>query len=165
MAPWYAAATYYPNRCNSQQHHPQNVELLSDTAAPRHDYDSDEEDQLNPLSNRSIQRPTCVSIQGYPSAGHLPEVVIIASGEAGKAWARGAQLGEQRAVVIVDELAVTLILLMTTSHIDILYKVGCIFLPFWSDAAIIVSETSASLSTWKMHAYAEGIINFFTPKW
>jgi hypothetical protein len=120
LAPWYA--TYYPNRCNSQQHHLQNVELLSDTAAPRHGYDSDEEDQLNPLFNRPIQRPTCVFIQGYPSVDHLPEVVIIASGEAGKAWARGAQLGEQRAVVIVDELAVTRILLMTTSHIDILYK-------------------------------------------
>ncbi|KAF8273383.1 hypothetical protein EI94DRAFT_1795151 [Lactarius quietus] len=44
-------------------------------------------------------------------------------------------------------------------------KVGCMFLPSWSDAAIIVSETSASLSTWEMHAYAEGIIGFFNPKW
>lgn len=50
-------------------------------------------------------------------------------------------------MAIVDELAV-----------------GCIFLPSWSDAAIIVSETSASLSAWEMHAYAEGIINFFKPK-
>jgi hypothetical protein len=87
---------------------------LSDTAAPRYGYESDEEDQLNPLFNRPIQRPTRVSIQGYPSSDHPPEVVIIASGEAGKAWAQGAQLGEQRAVVIVDELAVTRVLLMTT---------------------------------------------------
>ncbi|KAH9048050.1 hypothetical protein EDB84DRAFT_1459094 [Lactarius hengduanensis] len=124
-----------------------NVELLSDTAAPRYGYESDEEDQLNPLLNRPIQRPTHVSIQGYPSSDQPPEVIIIASGEAGKAWAQGAHLGEQRATVIVDELAV-----------------GCIFLPSWSDAAVIVSETSASLSTWEMHTYAEGIIGFFNPK-
>ncbi|KAH9060512.1 hypothetical protein EDB87DRAFT_1561941, partial [Lactarius vividus] len=124
-----------------------NVELLSDTTAPRYGYESDEEDQLNPLLNRPIQRPTRVFIQGYPSSHQPPEVVIIASGEAGKAWAQGAQLGEQRATVIVDELAV-----------------GCIFLPSWSDAAVIVSETSTSLSTWEMHTYAEGIIGFFNPK-
>ncbi|KAI9465652.1 hypothetical protein BJY52DRAFT_1241706 [Lactarius psammicola] len=125
-----------------------NVELLSDTAAPRYGYESDEEDQLNPLLNRPIQRPTRVSIQGYPTSDHPPEVVIIASGEAGKSWAQGAQLGEERAVINVDGLAV-----------------GYIFLPSWSDAAVIVSETSASLSTWEMHTYAEGIISFFNPKW
>ncbi len=106
--------TYFSCHCDSQQHHPQNVELLSDTAAPRYGYESDEEDQLNPLLNRPLQKPTRVSIQGYPFFDHPSEVVIIASGEAGKAWAQGAQLGEQRAAVIVDELAVTRVLLMTT---------------------------------------------------
>ena len=88
---------------------------MSDTPAPRYSYESDEEDQLNPLFNRSMQRPTRVSIQGCSSSDRPPGVVIIASGEAGKAWAQGAQLGEQRAVVIVDDLAVTRVLLMTTN--------------------------------------------------
>lgn len=106
--------TYFSYHCKFQQHYPQNVELLSDTAAPRYGYESDDEDQLNPLFNRPIQKPTSVSIQGYPSSDHPPEVVIIASGEAGKAWAQGAQLGKQQAAVVVDGLTVTRVLPMTT---------------------------------------------------
>ncbi len=85
---------------------------MSDTAAPRYGYESDEEDQLNPLVGGPIQGPIRVSIQGFPSSEHHFDVVIIASGEAGKSWAQGAQLGEQRAVILVDELTVNL--LMTT---------------------------------------------------
>lgn len=35
------------------------------------------------------------------------ETIIVASGKAGKVWAQGAQLGEQRAAVVADDLAVT----------------------------------------------------------
>ena len=109
--------TYFACRCKSQQrHHHQNVELLSDSAAPRYGYESDEEDQLNPLFTRPLQRPTRVSIQGYPSSDHSLKNVIIASGDVGKAWAQGAQLGERRVEIIVDELAVPRLLLMTTYH-------------------------------------------------
>jgi len=34
--------------------------------------------------------------------------VIVASGEAGKSWAQGTQLGEQFATVVVDDVTVTL---------------------------------------------------------
>ena len=33
--------------------------------------------------------------------------MIVASGEAGNVWAQGAQLGEQYATVVVDDVTVT----------------------------------------------------------
>ncbi|KAH9979788.1 hypothetical protein BJV74DRAFT_857483 [Russula compacta] len=65
---------------------------------------------------------------------------------AGKVWAQGAQLGEQRAAVVVDDLAV-----------------GLIFLPSWSDALVMVSEAFEILPTREMRPYAEAIINFYNP--
>jgi len=123
-----------------------NVDFLGDTSAHRYAYESDDEDQLNPLSKRPVQRIARVSIQGDHHPGDCREVVIVASGEAGKVWAQGAQLGEQRAAIVVDDLTV-----------------GFIFLPSWSDAVVIVSETSETLPTWAMRPYAEAIITFYEP--
>jgi len=123
-----------------------NVDILGDTSAYRYAYESDDEDQLNPLSSRPVQRKARVSIQGDSRPGERRETVIVASGKAGNVWAQGAQLGEQYATVVVDDITV-----------------GVIFLPSWTDAVIIVSETSETLPTWTMRPYAEAIISFYNP--
>lgn len=83
------------------------MDFLGDTSAHRYAYESDDEDQLNPLSKRPVQRIARVSIQGDHHPRNRRETVIVASGEAGKVWAQGAQLGEQRAAIVVDDLTVT----------------------------------------------------------
>jgi len=123
-----------------------NVDILGDTSAYRYAYESDDEDQLNPLSRRPVQRVARVSIQGDPHPEERRKTVIVASGEAGKVWAQGAQLGEQFATVVVDDVTV-----------------GFVFLPPWTDAVVIVSETSETLPTWTMRPYAEAIVRFYNP--
>ncbi|KAI0290932.1 hypothetical protein B0F90DRAFT_464266 [Multifurca ochricompacta] len=126
----------------------QDVEFLHDTSAPRYAYESDEEDQLNPLSSGCEQKTArvSISIKGLAHSQGTAKAVVIASGQAGNAWARGAQLGEQRAAVLVDNIIVALI-----------------FLPSWSDAVVIISETSATLPAWVMRPYAEAIVHFYKP--
>lgn len=84
------------------------MDFLGDTSAYRYAYESDDEDQLNPLSRRPVQRIARVSIQGDSRPEKRRKTVIVASGEAGKSWAQGAQLGEQFATVVVDDVTVTL---------------------------------------------------------
>jgi hypothetical protein len=93
---------------------PQNVDFLSDTSANRYAYESDDEDQSNPLTHHAVQRIAHITIQGDPYPGKSAETIIVASGEAGKAWAQGAQLGEQRAVILVDDSTVTCLYLVTS---------------------------------------------------
>jgi len=88
-----------------------------------------------------------ISIQGGSYPGKSVETVIVASGEAGNAWAQGAQLGEQHAAVVADDITV-----------------GFVFFPPWSNAPIIVSEVSETLPTWAMRPYAEAIVGFYKPK-
>jgi len=126
---------------------PQSVDFLNDTSANRYAYESDDEDQLNPLTRHLVQRTARITIQGDAHPGISVETIIVASGEAGKAWYQGAQLGEQRAAVMVDDSTV-----------------GFIFLPFWSDVAVIVSEVSKTLPTWAMRPYAEAIVGTYNPK-
>jgi hypothetical protein len=90
------------------------VDFLSDTSANRYAYESDDEDQSNPLTHHAVQRIARITIQGDAHPGKSVETVIVASGEAGKAWAQGAQLGEQRAVVSVDDSTVACLHLATS---------------------------------------------------
>lgn len=92
----------------------QNVDFLGDTSANRYAYESDDEDQLNPLTDHSVHRTARVTIQGDAHPGKSVETIIVASGEAGKTWAQGAQLGEQRAAVLVDDSTVTRLRLATS---------------------------------------------------
>ncbi|KIK63924.1 hypothetical protein GYMLUDRAFT_195633 [Collybiopsis luxurians FD-317 M1] len=65
----------------------------------------------------------------------------MASGDAGKYWAKGCKLGEQIGGVYVDKI-----------------QVGLIFNPPWSQSTIIVSETFARLPIAFMHPYAETLV-------
>ncbi|KAI0262632.1 hypothetical protein BC834DRAFT_891012 [Gloeopeniophorella convolvens] len=123
-----------------------NFDPLSDTSSPRYAYESDEEDELNPLLNVSTPRLADVSIRGYKQCSDTSHAVIIASGEAGAVWAQGVDLGERCGEIVVNELTV-----------------GLIFSPAWTDAIVIVSEASLTLPAWAMHSYASTIVDFFKP--
>jgi hypothetical protein len=92
----------------------QNVDFLGDTSANRYAYESDDEDQLNPLTHHPVHRTARIAIQGDAHRGKSVETIIVASGEAGMTWAQGAQLGEQRAAVLVDDSTVTRLNLATS---------------------------------------------------
>ena len=73
---------------------------------PRYAVESDEEDEYNPLETPSKSEP--VVDWEIKLIGDIPKgrPLVVASGDAGKYWARGADLGEQTAGVYVNTVAV-----------------------------------------------------------
>jgi len=70
----------------------------------------------------------------------------MASGYAGKIWARGANLEEQTAAVAVNGV-----------------QIGLVFKPSWTGATVIVSEVLSRLPIYAMHPYAEAIVDALKP--
>lgn len=91
--------------------------LAEDTLPPRYAIESDDEDEFNPLNHQNTKHPEIqVTITTkIPTNVNL----IIASGIAGKIWARGANLKEQFGIISVN--GVKVILNPTIVHHD-LYK-------------------------------------------
>ncbi|KAK0211134.1 hypothetical protein DFS33DRAFT_1407531 [Desarmillaria ectypa] len=123
-----------------------DVDPLQDTVPSRYAIESDEEDEFNPLQLRPSQdasESVNVKIVGSIStAGKL----IVASGDAGKIWARGANLGEQTGAVYVNEISV-----------------GLCFNPKWTSATIVISEVTTRLPIWAMNEYGKQILETLRP--
>jgi len=88
----------------------QDIDPLADTVPPRHAVESDEEeDEYNPLSSGARSKPKIGDVE-VKILGNVEGVegrkLVIASGEAGKVWARGANLGEQSGAVMVNGVQV-----------------------------------------------------------
>ncbi|KAH9475923.1 Myosin regulatory light chain cdc4 [Psilocybe cubensis] len=124
-----------------------DVDPLADTVPPRYAIESDEEeDEFNPLHpNPSPPTPTQydVKIVGDLQSGKPLEV---ASGDAGRYWARGAQLGEQIGAVYVDKV-----------------QIGLLFTPTWTSATVLISEPFARLPLPAMHPYAAAVLDALSP--
>ncbi|KAI0317539.1 hypothetical protein OF83DRAFT_127499 [Amylostereum chailletii] len=124
-----------------------HLDPLGETTAPRYALESDdEEDELNPLSqsNNKPAVPLDIQIKCMKESPGLP--LIIAAGDAGKTWARGAKLGEQSGSVFVNNITV-----------------GMLFNPSYAAVNVVVSEATTSLPIWAMHPYAQAIVDFFKP--
>ncbi|KAK0228981.1 hypothetical protein IW262DRAFT_1354099 [Armillaria fumosa] len=123
-----------------------DLDPLQDTVPSRYAIESDEEDEFNPLQPRPLQdvsEPVNVKIVGsIPTAGKL----VVASGDAGRIWARGANLGEQTGAVYVNEVSV-----------------GLFFNPKWTSATIIISEVTTRLPIWTMNEYGKQILETLKP--
>ncbi|KAG7448183.1 uncharacterized protein BT62DRAFT_757700 [Guyanagaster necrorhizus] len=124
-----------------------DVDPLQDIIPSRYAIESDEEDEFNPLQRRpdsqDVPEPLNVQIVGsIPTAGKL----IVASGDAGKIWARGDNLGEQTGAVYVNGISVCL----------------C-FNPEWTSATIIISEVTTRLPIWAMNGYGKHILETLRP--
>lgn len=81
---------------------------------PRYAVESDEEDEYNPLESASAEDKTELELK---IVGEIPQgkPLIVASGLAGRCWARGADLGEQVGGVYVNQICVRS-LLQTPEH-------------------------------------------------
>ncbi|KAI5114977.1 hypothetical protein M0805_006781 [Coniferiporia weirii] len=133
----------------------QDVDPLADTVPPRYAYESDEEDER---ADFPIPTPTSMSASGADVDVKITlgandgvtegETLIVASGEAGAVWARGAALGEQVGQVSVDGRVI-----------------GLVFRPSWAagTATVIVSEALVRLPVWVMHPYAEAVLSWWKP--
>ncbi|KAI0045793.1 hypothetical protein FA95DRAFT_1583281 [Auriscalpium vulgare] len=125
-----------------------NTDPLSDTTAPRYAYESDEEeDEHNPLS-QSSKGPAELDIKiiGLPEGSSSGGTLVVASGDAGKFWAAGANLGEQKGAAYVNSVSI-----------------GMLFQPLWTKATVVVSEATTLLPIWAMHPYSEAVFNFLKP--
>ena len=88
----------------------QDIAPLADTVPPRHAVESDEEeDEYNPLAS-SVQSKSKAGDAEVKILGDVKRfegrTLVIASGDAGKVWARGAKLGEQSGAVMVNGVQV-----------------------------------------------------------
>jgi len=122
-----------------------DIDPLSDTGPPRHAIESDDEDDFNPLSKspETTQPEPVFEIVGSNATS---EHLIVAAGDAGRVWARGANLGEQIGSVFIDKKLI-----------------GLVFKPTWTDAIAIISEVSIRLPTFVIHPYAQFVLEHYKP--
>jgi hypothetical protein len=116
----------------------------TDNNPPRHAIESDDEDEFNPLQP---SQPSTVKLD-VKLVGNIPahRGLVVASGDPGPFWARGADLGEQTGAVAMNGL-----------------QIGLVFNPVWTKANVVVSEAIARLPVWAMHAYARFLIDSLQP--
>ena len=80
---------------------------MADSGPSRYAVESDEEDEYNPLEPRNPkpdeQDSYQIKMTGSISQGSS---LLAAFGDAGKYWAKGANLGEQRGAVFVNDIQV-----------------------------------------------------------
>jgi hypothetical protein len=86
---------------------PQDTDPLADSVPPRHAIESDEEeDEYNPLRPQP-NLPLAIDVQVVGTVTPVPvSGLVVATGSMGKYWARGAELGEQVAAVMVNKIQV-----------------------------------------------------------
>lgn len=115
----------------------------TDNNPPRHAIESDDEDEFNPLQHPEDSTELDIKLLGdIPPQRNL----VVATGDPGAFWARGADLGEQTGAVAVNGV-----------------QIGFVFNPSWTKANIIVSEGLSRLPVWAMHPYAQTIIDNLKP--
>jgi hypothetical protein len=118
--------------------------ILSDAHVPRYALESDSEDEPNPLkpdTNDPKRAPPTFRILGQfekrPS-------LIVATGDAGAYWAKGANLGEQIGSLQVNNR-----------------EVGLLFGPTYTKALILISEALLLLPLFAMNPYAKFALDSF----
>jgi hypothetical protein len=126
------------------------TDLLSDPHPPRYAYESDDEDEFDDASQIS---PSLAPVSDFDIIGEFNKglPLVIASGDAGNAWARGASLGEQKGAVFVDKTQVGLLFNYapeTDGNVSI---------------NVLVSEANAILPINAMHSYATLVLESFRP--
>lgn len=115
----------------------------TDNNPPRHAVESDDEDEFNPIQPTQDIPQLDIKLLGDVPVQHN---LVVATGDPGAFWARGADLGEQTGAVAVNGV-----------------QVGLVFNPPWTAANVIVSEALSRLPVWAMHPYAQTIVDTLKP--
>ncbi|KAF9652500.1 hypothetical protein BDM02DRAFT_3109034 [Thelephora ganbajun] len=123
-----------------------DTDPLADIGPPRHTIESDDEDEFNPLSPQRPPPRHDLDFEIINVGKVTAEALIFASLEAGRVWARGADLGEQLGTISVNKKCV-----------------GMIFNPGWTDAIVVVSEILTRLPVWAQYPYAEYVLEQLKP--
>ncbi|KIJ60723.1 hypothetical protein HYDPIDRAFT_160371 [Hydnomerulius pinastri MD-312] len=126
------------------------VDPLADAAPPRYAVESDDEDEYNPVSPKTASDQTPDVTVEFKSIYAIPSKLplVLASGEAGAVWARGANLGQEMVGLFVNKI-----------------QVGLLFRPSWTQAVVVVSEgtTRTQLPLFAMNTYSTAIIDRLQP--
>ncbi|KAF4610202.1 hypothetical protein D9613_010601 [Agrocybe pediades] len=120
--------------------------LAGDSIPPRYAIESDEEeDEINPLRPQESSASAKVEVKVL---GDIPtgNSLFIASGDSGKLWAKGAELGEQSGSVMANGV-----------------QIGLVFNPSWTRSSVIISETFSRLPLFAMNPYAKAILDTLQP--
>ncbi|TFK96522.1 hypothetical protein BDV98DRAFT_576046 [Pterulicium gracile] len=125
---------------------------LSDAHPPRYAYESDDEDEFDAPSE-DVPNPTSTPEPldfKLRSMGTLTphESLIIASGDAGKAWVEGAELGEQQGGIYVNDIQVGLLFSRSVAG---------------KTVTVVISEVTTTLPVHAMHQYAEFVLDQIQP--
>jgi len=122
------------------------IDPLADALPPRYAFESDDEDEYNPLPTRQPADAVPVVHIIFEGQFTTGNPLVIVSGPAGKFWADGANLGEQQGAIFVNNV-----------------QVGSFFKPSSTRAVVLVSETTPTLPLWSMNKYANDILNRLRP--
>jgi hypothetical protein len=123
------------------------MDILSATTTdlnpPRHAIESDDEDEFNPLPHDEKSTEVGIKFIGDVKAHHI---LIVAQGDPGAFWTKGADLGEQIGAITVNGV-----------------HIGFLFNPSWAKINVIISESLSKLPVWAMHPYAQAILDALKP--
>lgn len=121
---------------------------MADTIPPRHAYESDEEDEFPapPSVGPGTRLQFNVDVKILTGDKQKAGALIIAAGEVGAVWARGASLGEQAGQIMVQATTI-----------------GLVFRPSWTASTIIISEPFSKLPSWAMYEYAHAVLEHWEP--
>ncbi|KAF5310007.1 hypothetical protein D9619_010425 [Psilocybe cf. subviscida] len=125
------------------------IDPLADTQPPRYAIESDDEEDEVPsaikqVASASGPQPFDIKLQG-PFTQLTNKPLLIATGAAGRAYARGASLGEQAGAVGVSGV-----------------QMGLLFAP-QNGALVLVSEALSSLPLPAMAPYAKEVLDALKP--
>jgi hypothetical protein len=149
--------------CNGSLTAVQNIDPLADTVPPRHQYESDDEDEYNPLPARSDDVAPDFSTS---VVGDLPgdKPLLVACGDAGRVWGAGATLGEQAGALHVDGVQVRIRAVRRVRRAEgDERQVGMLFRPSWFNGTVLVSEATATLPLGGMYPYARAVFEQLRP--
>ncbi|KAJ7646594.1 hypothetical protein FB45DRAFT_890851 [Roridomyces roridus] len=125
-----------------------DTDPLADSVPPRHAIESDEEeDEYNPLRPNTSVLKTKFPVKLVGDAGSVPALgLLVATGAVGAYWARGANLSEKVATVMIDD-----------------FQIGVLYRPSWTQSVVLVSETTARLPLAALHTYAAAVLDALKP--
>lgn len=153
---------------------------MADVGPPRHEIESDDEDDFNPLAPKRPLSKHHLDFEIVNSGLDTAETLIFASLEAGR-WVllndlhlltdkplpqgfgpRAQTLANNWGLLASTRNACVMVNPSSMSSMFIM-QVGMIFNPGWTSAIVVLSEAVTRLPLWAQYPYAEYVLDQFKP--